>query len=230
MELCIFRVVNFYSNFFVYHEHEKFQRKFDNNTTDDLRILEELYYHTKEDNRYISELKSALIEIGIYDDHLVTKQLTLKDMFKETELYRTGHVFFNKKVPKKYNNVRSFADLGVQRVNYEHQLSSGYGHIINPFIENYVAINENIPYTSKDIKLKNIPLHIIQYALSQLPFFRFDKISRYFPSINSLRDFIVSDDYLGGLSITFTGLPRRVDNLLNYDYLLAVTGLLVALS
>jgi type III restriction enzyme len=34
----------------------KYTRKFDNDTTNDLRILEELYYHTKEDSRYISEL------------------------------------------------------------------------------------------------------------------------------------------------------------------------------
>ncbi|HAW59152.1 MAG TPA: hypothetical protein DCX03_09120, partial [Bacteroidales bacterium] len=44
----------------------------------DLKTLEELYYHTKEDSRYISELKRALVDTGIYEDedNLLTKQLT----------------------------------------------------------------------------------------------------------------------------------------------------------
>ena len=32
------------------------------------KILEELYYHTKEDSRYISELKKALVKSGIYEE------------------------------------------------------------------------------------------------------------------------------------------------------------------
>src|SRR5690606_12685877 len=41
---------------------DKFTRKFDDDQANDLKILEELYYHTKEDSRYISELKKALVE------------------------------------------------------------------------------------------------------------------------------------------------------------------------
>jgi type III restriction enzyme len=36
---------------------DKFVRKYDDDISNDLKILEELYYHTKEDSRYISELK-----------------------------------------------------------------------------------------------------------------------------------------------------------------------------
>jgi type III restriction enzyme len=59
---------------------DKFIRKFDNDIANDFKILEALYYHTKEDRRYISELKKALVDTGIYEDdeNLVTKQLTLK--------------------------------------------------------------------------------------------------------------------------------------------------------
>ncbi|MCX7875068.1 MAG: DEAD/DEAH box helicase family protein [Melioribacteraceae bacterium] len=56
---------------------DKFTRKFDHDVSNDLRILEELYYHTKEDSRYIYELKKALIDTGIYEDdeNLITKKL-----------------------------------------------------------------------------------------------------------------------------------------------------------
>lgn len=81
---------------------DKFTRKYDDDQTNDFKILEELYYHTKEDSRYISELKKALVESGIYEDEdkLVSKQLTLKLDFKETDFYKTGQVVYNKKVEK----------------------------------------------------------------------------------------------------------------------------------
>ncbi|MCF8054165.1 MAG: DEAD/DEAH box helicase family protein [Deltaproteobacteria bacterium] len=47
---------------------DKYTRKFDDDISNDLKILEDLYYHTKEDSRYISELKRALVDSGIYED------------------------------------------------------------------------------------------------------------------------------------------------------------------
>jgi len=79
---------------------DKFTRKFDDDISNDLKTLEELYYHTKEDSRYISELKKALVDSGIYEDdaNLVQLNLFLKPEFKKTDFYRDGHVFFNKKI------------------------------------------------------------------------------------------------------------------------------------
>src|SRR5690606_18062336 len=83
---------------------DKFVRKYDDDISNDLKTLEELYYHTKEDSRYVSELKKALVETGIYEDdeNLVTRQLTLKFDFKKSNLYKNGHVFSNKKLPKNF--------------------------------------------------------------------------------------------------------------------------------
>src|SRR5699024_10212690 len=47
---------------------DQYTRKYDDDIANDLKVLEELYYHTKEDSRYISELKKALIESGVYED------------------------------------------------------------------------------------------------------------------------------------------------------------------
>src|SRR5690554_5559296 len=106
---------------------DKFTRKFDDDISNDLKVLEELYYHTKEDSRYISELKKALVDSGIYEDeaNLVQLNLFLKPEFKKTDFYRDGYVFFNKKVPRSFDNIKSFVDLGVKKTNYRHTLSSG---------------------------------------------------------------------------------------------------------
>ncbi len=59
---------------------EKYKRKFDDDLTNDLKVLEELYYHTKDESRYISEIKKALQESGAMDndENSVQLQLTLK--------------------------------------------------------------------------------------------------------------------------------------------------------
>jgi len=205
---------------------DKYKRKYDDDPANVLKILEELYYHTKEDSRYISELKKALVESGIYEDEdkLVTKQLILKLDFKETEFYKTGQVVFNKRVEKSYNNVKSFADFGVSRKNFVFILSSGGGKMTNVFKnEEETIIEQGKPI---DKSLLDIPKHIIRFALSQNPFFYFDSLIRYFPNVDSLSNFIESNDYLGSLEITFNGSKSRLAAITNNDYLLSMQGLL----
>ena len=209
---------------------DKYTRKYDDDQANDLKILEELYYHTKEDSRYISELKKALVESGIYEDEdkLVTKQLTLKLDFKETEFYKTGKVVYNKKVEKSYNNVKSFADLGVSKRNFAFTLSSGSGRISSAFSKEEETTTEKTE--SKDIKVSAIPKHIIRFALAQNPYFYFDSLERIFPNVESLSNFIDSKDYLGGLEITFNASKTRLADISNHDFLLAIQGLLQSIE
>jgi type III restriction enzyme len=211
---------------------DKFTRKFDDDISNDLKVLEELYYHAKEDSRYISELKKALVDSGIYEDdeNLVTKQLTLKLDFKETDFYRNGHVFYNKKIPKSFDNIKSFADLGVKKTNYRHILSSGVGRMSSAFFEmEPTPFNDEVIKT-KDVKLTEIPKHVIRFALSQIPFFYFDNLSHFFPRVGSLSNFIESKDFLGGLEITFSGTANRLKEISHFDYLQALNGLLKSIE
>jgi len=207
---------------------DKFTRKFDDDISNDLKTLEELYYHTKEDSRYISELKKSLVDSGIYEDdeNLVTKQLTLKLDFKETDFYRDGHVFYNKKIPKNFDNIKSFADLGVKRTNYRHALSSGVGRMSSAFFEMGPTQSNDEVIKTIDVKLTEIPKNTIRFALSQNPFFYFDSLSHYFPSVGSLSNFIYSNDFLAGLEITFVGTANRLKEISHFDYLQALNGLL----
>jgi type III restriction enzyme len=209
---------------------DKYTRKFDDDISNDLKGLEELYYHTKEDSRYISELKKALVDSGIYEDdeNLVTKQLTLKLDFKETDFYRDGHVFFNKKIPKSFDNIKSFTDLGVKKSNYRHTLSSGVGRMSVAFAE--VETSETEAIKTKDVKLTDIPKNTIRFSLSQHPFFYFESLSHYFPSVGSLSNFIDSTDFLAGLEITFSGTANRLKEINHFDYLQALNGLLQSIE
>lgn len=219
-----------YFPFVVQDGQDAYTRKFDSDITNDLKILEELYYHTKEDNRYISELKKALIESGIYDDedNLVTKKLALKEDFKKTKFYKTGKVVFNERIQKSYGKIKSFADFGVSKANYQHTLSSGAGAVSGVFAETTEAISGTME--QKDIAVSNIPEHVIRFAISKNPFFHFDSLTRYFPNVGSLSDFITSDEYLAGLEITVKGSKARISAITHFDYLSMMQVLLTAIE
>ena len=218
-----------YFPFSLSDDQDRYKRKYDDDVANDLKILEELYYHTKEDNRYISELKKALIETGIYEDDesLVTKDLTLKPEFKKTDFYKKGRVFYNKRIEKNNSAIQSFADLGITKRNYEHTLSSGEGQMSNAFSAESETNSTTGQIELRDITVSSIPQHVIRYALSDSPFYYFSRLTKHFPNIGSLSNFIKSEAYLGGLTITIKGTKERLADISHTDYLSAIKGLLL---
>ncbi|RKW08930.1 MAG: DEAD/DEAH box helicase [Streptococcus sp.] len=78
---------------------EKYIRKFDDNENNELRVIEQLHYHSANNPRYISELKQVLRESGIFDDqNLEERELILKESFKKTRTYTDGVVWMNKRL------------------------------------------------------------------------------------------------------------------------------------
>jgi len=53
----------------------------------DLRILETLFYHTRFDNRYISEIKNALVKDGIMEEDRIEVELKLKPDLQKRRIY-----------------------------------------------------------------------------------------------------------------------------------------------
>ena len=193
---------------FVLPEHtDRFRRKFDEDLDHELRVLEELHYHSIHDSRYISEIRTALIDEGMMDERLETRQLKLKDEFKDTDLYKYGVVWLNKQVPKDYQHIQSFADLaklGVKQKNYEHAIYTGAGGVTT-VMENAAVPVAQGNQNSRDVKVVDIEQNIVRSALARNPFFTFASLKQYFPHLASVREFITSKNYLGGLAITFKG-------------------------
>ena len=193
---------------FVLPEHtDRFRRKFDEDLDHELRVLEELHYHSIHDSRYISEIRTTLIDEGMMDERLETRDLKLKAEFKDTDLYKYGVVWLNKQVPKDYQHVQSFADLaklGVKQKNYEHTIYTGAGGVTT-VMENAAVPVAQGNQNSRDVKVVDIEQNIVRSALARNPFFTFASLKQYFPHLASVREFITSKNYLGGLAITFKG-------------------------
>lgn len=205
---------------------ERFRRKYDQNLDDEMRVLEELHYHSMNDSRYISELRTALIAEGMLDEREVNKRLELKRNFKETDFFKSGLIYLNERVPNNYQSVRSFADMGIAQRNYEHHLASGQG-MSGALLTGNGDIGGVAETGRKDVKVKEMPRHIVDNALAQQPFFSFQSLRRYFPHVASMRQFVELDAYLGGLAITFQGDADDIYNLSNKAMLDGLTGLLM---
>lgn len=63
-------------------------------------MLETMYFHSKNDSRYISELKNALIETGLQVPDPIVLEYRLKDEFKDSDFYKKSYVFSNKRLLK----------------------------------------------------------------------------------------------------------------------------------
>ena len=203
---------------------DRFRRKFDGDLEHELRVLEELHYHSINDSRYIAEIRQALIEQGMMDEREVTRELKLKDSFKKTQFYKYGVVWLNDRRPKDYQRIRSFADLGVKKRNYTHFIATGHGGA-TVALENGKKGVVMKDETRQDVKVRDIECNIVQSAIARSPFFTFATLKRYFPHLASMRDLIASEDYLGGLEITFQGNVYWLDDN-RLEKLAAMLGLL----
>lgn len=200
-----------YFPFILPESNDRFRRKFDGDLEHELRVMEELHYHSINDSRYIAEIRAALIEQGMMDEREVTRELKLKESFKKTQFYKYGIVWLNDRQPKDYQRIRSFADLGVKRRNYIHVIATGHGGttVALERAKNEMVVKDE---TRCDVKVRDIERNIVQAAIARNPFFTFADIKRYFPHLASMRDLIASEDYLGGLEITFQGNVYGLDD------------------
>lgn len=99
---------------FNYEDNLPNKRKFDANPDHELRILEELFYHTyDEESRYISHLKDELRKDGYIRDERKKVTFDIKSDFKKTKAFKTLQVWHNARKPnpdRRRNNIDKLMD------------------------------------------------------------------------------------------------------------------------
>ncbi len=202
-----------------------YMRKYDDDPTAELRVLEELHYHSVNNSRYIAELTNALIDVGMWDERKVQKTLRLKDSFKKTDFYKYGRIYVNERVRSEYKDKRSLSDMGVSSRPYTHTISTGKGIARAVFGEHSNSAVIPAP-ASENVHIRDIPVHIIKNALSRYTTFTFKSLHTFFRHLRSMNQFIQGDDYLGGMTITFNGDRETLNPISNRDYFEGVLGML----
>lgn len=171
---------------------EKYTRKFDENENNELRVIEQLHYHSANNPRYISELKQVLRESGIYDDqNLEERELKLKESFKKTRTYTDGIVWMNKRfsyeqlVEQRQENL---FDTSFIPKSFEVTLPTHGVRDIEAFNEaTYISDSLEVLTFKFD---RVIGDNIVRTAINRNKKFSFDNLQKAFVALSSVSGFI----------------------------------------
>lgn len=192
---------------FAFKDKEKNRRKFDDDLQNELRILEEFYFHSDEDHRYISELSAELKNRGLIQEKRTQKVFSVKENKKE-EL-KGMYLFVNeqkdnperrlKTLPEDFKNLAAF-EAKVLTTLYSEVQSVDFSKKED---ERYIADSGTLSTSVKTFS--DIPLHIRQKAFHRLntnpeSYFCFENLRKRF-SVESADDFF---DFIKELKILIT--------------------------
>ena len=155
---------------FAFNDKIKNKRKFDDDLKHELRVLEELYYYTyDEDSRYISHLKEELRKDGYIRDDKILKTFAFKKDFQDSKFYKETKIWYNKQIDNPNRKKKTLNDIkkdffvpykikGLefieQEINFEKQ-------------EDLQRLNlQEKGLQTITIKLKDIEKHIFQKAIN----------------------------------------------------------------
>ncbi|WP_136419541.1 DEAD/DEAH box helicase family protein [Herbaspirillum sp. ST 5-3] len=204
-----------------------FGRKYDSDLDNELRICEELFYHSAYNPKYIQELNTALQEIGLKPKETRERKIHLKKSFKDTSLYKAGHIFLNER--DKYSR-EDIQGLDSSIINQTHKVSLRTGYTKSIVAFDAPDRDKGADKSSMDYALKDFGIAIVRKAIQRLEFYEFSNLKGYLPKLTSVQEFITSDKYLGRVKVEVSGLPDQIKNLTPDEKLDATTQVLTVIS
>lgn len=194
------------------------RRKFDLDAENDLRVLEQLHYHCSHNPRYIDDIKKALRNAGLIDETARKVTLRVKDSFKNTDFFRNGHVWVNKRIRNAREDIEKLSDyMNDRALDFGAFLS---GRVIETAADgNRVKDTGAGEQTAHTISLTDLGVSTVRFALDGMPFFTFDRLKELFPGLQGRSQFITDIDFLGGVTVTLRGRQSRLLSLSPTDRL-----------
>jgi type III restriction enzyme len=198
-----------YCNFKIEEDQPEYQRKYDDDLENPLRVCETMYYHCQTNPKYIEELRTALKEEGLIDDKVEEKSLQLKSSFKESRLYKTGFYFSNEREEYKRKDVNGLDDT-IKEKRYRVTLPTRTSREVTILQNEKDA--QDTPSTQTITLGKHIDKKVIRFALNKIKFYNLDHLKSYFPNLTGIEEFITSPDYLSEVKVDVTGAENQIKN------------------
>lgn len=189
-----------YCPFSINDEQDKFKRKYDEDLTSPYRVLETMYYHSKDDSKYISEITRALIETGLQDEERIEIEYLVKEEFKNSPFYLSGYVFSNEKEIKNRKDIYGI-DENMRNKTFNYEIKGLSGKITNLFEQETFTSRGKYEYTL--FKLKEIDYNILSGTSLYFSELNFKILKEKFPNLKTLKEFLISDSYIGNIRIEF---------------------------
>lgn len=204
-------------NPFVYDDATSFTRRFDHSTPE-LQILESLHYHTINDKKYIDNLTKSFeaMQLQVEDDKdfdiLTTK---VKKSFKKSDVYQYGKLYYNdvEDVPEsEYNGLAKYgvpvAELPTVNIETATLEATAFD------TQNVAGMNET--------RLVKIDDALVKKAMARNPFFRFNTMKKYMPTLNSISEFMYDMQWLGQIKEIQATVSTGSDTVLSRETQLLV--------
>lgn len=201
-----------YCPFKLSENQEADRRKFDNDLEHPMRVCETLHYHCSHNPRYIDELTNALRQIGMVANEKTEVFLELKEDFRESKFYKSGFVMINQKVENDPELLLEYQEPEIRK-SFTYSLRTAESQEVLVFDENQVKEQKPNYKVNQEHSFASWEEVIFRKAMSAIPFFYFNRLKRYFPSITSVSDFISDTKYLGGIKVSVSGLKQDVNQL-----------------
>ncbi len=181
----------------------RYQRKFDRDLEDPLRVCETLYYHCQNDSRYIAELHSALRETGLGDERPL-RRLRLKPAFRDGAFYREGVVLANRRLQAEPPAEATGFPASLRNRVWTVTLATGAaGEDVLLATSSRPDVQSGAPCACRTTfgNLAEQNYAIVRKALARRPAFQFDALKRRFPQLASTRMFVTDPRYLGAVRL-----------------------------
>jgi len=190
------------ARYFPFTEHpsdDLYKRKYDKNIGNSMRLCETLIYHSTSNVKYVTELQSALIEIGIAPTKSIQHPIHLKEEFKETEFFKNGVLYLNERIPISKTEGLIFTDF-ISTTKFAVDVETGRTSETVIFVETVKGNRK----PSRYVPLSEIPYSVIFEAISRHPGLSFSNLKKRFLKLQSINEFIESEDYLGKIEVEVT--------------------------
>lgn len=213
-------------NPFTYGDDIAYKRKFDKHLDHPLRVLEEFYFHSDKDERYIDELKLELKNQKLFpDDKKVIKYFDIKEQIKNDvdSFYHQLQLFANHKIENPNRRKTTLEDI-IQDFKFEYTIPSYHYKAEKVILEDGKKDEVRHNQGNEDKKQIKQKLSVImaghlrhiclkafnEIAKKERSLFRFEQLQQEL-QIRSIDD-LWTNQFLGTLYITLY-LPKQYDNL-----------------
>lgn len=208
---------------FPYNDYEANKRKFDNELENPLRVIEEFYYHSNDDHRYLDELKRELKNKGFIQDNRVVKKFALKNEFKQNSFYKEIKIWKNKRINNPERRKRTLSELEKDFI-LEYKTKDFVlreEQVILDKDKDEILV-ESIKRDSRtiSIKMKDFETHLVAKAINKkatkdLSLLRFNNLKEEL-NLESV-DNLFTDDFLGNFKVDIIATKEKI-GLNDIDY------------
>jgi len=203
-----------YYPFKINRDDDPFKRKFDKQLESNNKILEELYYHSFYNPRYIAELTSALKESGLMPLEIKEVEVKVKREIEEKDFWKNDFLFVNNRVEIDRSDIRGIKDLIDVKQQFNYRLKTGFASEAALLDEK--SNSKEMDNMTRTFRLRDFETTIICKSMAKLDFFKFNNLKKYLPNLKSSTDFIKE---LNNISVDIISSQEKLKSLLPDDKL-----------